>query len=68
LAIKGQSPFQATLVAGNVGGYVGYVITQAAFERAGFESWPARSAKVGPGGGEFMAEEALTLLQELKRI
>lgn len=67
LEIKNKSPFQATLVTGNAGGYVGYVITQAAFERAGFESWPARSARVGPGGGEFMAEEAVALLNELRR-
>jgi len=67
LEIKEKSPFQATLVAGNAGDYAGYVITRAAFERAGFESWPARSAKVGPGGGEFMAEEAISLLSELRR-
>jgi neutral ceramidase len=67
LEIKEQSPFQRTLVASNAGGYVGYLITQAAFERGGFEAWPARSARVGPGGGEFVAERALGLLQSLAR-
>ncbi len=66
LQIKGQSPFQSTVVAGNVGAHVGYVITREAFEGEGFEAWPARSATVGPGGGEFMAEEAIRLLQRLQ--
>ena len=65
LQIKAQSPFRATVVAGNAGGDVGYVITRQAFEGQGFETWPARSAVIGPGGGEFMAEEAGALLQEL---
>jgi hypothetical protein len=65
LAIKGQSPFGGTLVAGNVGGHPGYVITRQAFEGEGFEAWPARSAKIGPGGGEFMVEEATGLLRRL---
>ena len=67
LAIRERSPFQATLVAGNAGGYVGYVIPRAAFEHQGFESWPARSSRVGPGGGEFMVEEAIGLLQGLRK-
>ncbi len=65
LDIKGKSPAQATVVAGNVNGHLGYVITRQAFGDEGFEAWPARSAKVGPGGGEFMAEEAVSLLKAL---
>jgi neutral ceramidase len=65
LDIKAQSPAQTTLVAGNANGYLGYVITRQAFEDEGFEAWPARSAKVGPGGGEFMAEQAANLLKAL---
>jgi len=65
LQIKENSPARATLVAGNVGGYVGYVITRQAFEDGGFESWPARSAKVGLGGGEFMADSAVCMLKAL---
>jgi hypothetical protein len=65
LDIKKKSPFLATLVAGNVNDYPGYVITRRAFEHGGFETWPARSAKIGPGGGEFMAERAVRLLEEL---
>lgn len=65
LDIKGQSPFLATLVAGNTNDYPGYVITREAFEHEGFEAWPARSARIGPGGGEFMAERAVSLLEGL---
>ena len=63
LDIKAQSLAQTTLVAGDVAGYLGYVITRRAFEDEGFEAWPARSARVGPGGGEFMAEQAVGLLK-----
>jgi neutral ceramidase len=65
LTIKAGSPFNWTIVAGNTGGYLGYVIPRAAFQHGGFETWPARSARIGPGGGEFMATEAMKCLQEL---
>lgn len=65
LEIKRKSPFWSTLVTGNTGDHPGYVITRDAFEHEGFEAWPARSAKVGPGGGEFMVKRALGLLEEL---
>ncbi|MDI7274334.1 MAG: hypothetical protein QME94_00005 [Anaerolineae bacterium] len=65
LQIKAGSPFLKTVVAGNVGEHVGYVITRQAFENGGLEAWPARSSRVGPGGGEFMAEEAISLSKRL---
>ncbi len=67
LEIKEKSPFLATVVAGNANDHPGYIITRRAFATEGFEAWPARSAKVGPGGGEFLAEEAVRLLKELWR-
>jgi neutral ceramidase len=67
LGIKAGSPAAGTVVAGNANGYAGYLITRAAFEHGGFEAWPARSALVGPGGGEFVAETATGLLNELWR-
>ncbi len=65
LSIKRESPFATTVVAGNAGGYVGPVVPQEAFDRAGYETWPARSACIGPGGGEFAAAEAVSLLRRL---
>jgi len=67
LEIKEQSPFRGTVVAGNAGDHVGIVTTRRAFDGEGFEAWTARSAKVGPGGGEFLAEQAVGLLQRLAR-
>lgn len=68
LQVQQASPFQKTLVVGNTGGDVGWVIPRAAFETGGFEAWPARSAKVGPGGGEFLAEQAVVLLRLLHNL
>jgi hypothetical protein len=65
LAIKAQSPFGGTVVAANAHAYLGPVATRPAFAHGGYETWPARSQRVGPGGGEFMAEEAAALLTEL---
>jgi hypothetical protein len=33
----------------------------------GYETWPSRGALVGPGGGEFVAEQAARLLERLWR-
>jgi hypothetical protein len=65
LAVKARSPFWGTVVAANANAYLGTVATRAAFDHGGYETWPARSQPVGPGGGEFMAEEAAALLAEL---
>jgi len=66
LAIKERSPFGETLVVGNVHDYPGYVIPRPAFAHEGFEAWPARTNRLGPGAGEFMVERAVTLLHRLR--
>jgi hypothetical protein len=65
LDLKARSPAQATVVAANVGGDVGILASRPSFDHGGFETWPSRSARVGPGGGEFVAERALHLLNGL---
>jgi hypothetical protein len=65
LAVKAQSPFRGTVVAANANAYLGIVATRPAFDHGSYETWPARSQRVGPGGGEFMVEEATALLAEL---
>lgn len=65
LNIKSASPAALTLVAGGSGGDLGHVITRQAFADDGFETWTARSAKVGMGGGEFLAEQAVKLSRSL---
>jgi hypothetical protein len=65
LAIQEGSPFATTVVASNAGGYAGYVAPRQALQHGGFETWPTRSSRVGPGGGEFMAKRATSLLAGL---
>jgi hypothetical protein len=65
LNIKSESPATLTLVAGGCGGDIGHVITRQAFADEGFETWTARSARVGMGGGEFLAEQAVKLSRSL---
>lgn len=63
-AIKAQSPFWATVVAGNAHAYAGVVATRHAFDHGGYETWPSRADRVGPGGGEFLVAQATDLLAE----
>lgn len=65
LAVRQQSNFAETIVAGNCGGQVGPIPTRDAFAAGGYETWTARSACLGLGAGEFIAEEAQALLREL---
>ena len=67
LQIKCGSPFGDTIVAGNINDGLGPIPTRHAFDNEGFEAWPSRAARVGPGAGEFMAAEAIALLRELHR-
>jgi len=67
LQLKERSKFAHTLVAASADGDIGLVIPRQSFEAGGYEAWVARSAKVGPGGGEFMAEVAGRLLKDLYR-
>ena len=65
LNIKSESPATLTMVAGGNGGDIGHVITRQAFADEGFETWTGRSARVGMGGGEFLAEQAVKLSRSL---
>lgn len=67
LQVKDKSAFAHTLVAGSVGGDIGLIIPRQSFEAGGYETWPARSALVASGGGEFMVEMASRLLANLYR-
>ncbi len=65
LQVKAESPAKLTLVAGGCAGDIGQVMIKQAFDDEGFESWTARSARAGYGGGEFMAEQAVKLSRSL---
>jgi hypothetical protein len=66
LRVKEGSPFRETVVVGT-NDDAGFVIPRSAFDHGGLESWPSRSARVGPGGGEYAADVAAELLQALWR-
>jgi neutral ceramidase len=65
LQVKADSPAVLTLVAGGAGGDIGYGVTREAFANEGYETWTARSAKIGPGGAEFLADQSAKLCKRL---
>jgi len=65
LQIKDASPFPATMVGANQGRDIGYILTRKAFAYEGYEAWPSRSARIGPGAGEFLTGQVDALLRSL---
>ena len=63
LAIKGASPFGATLVIELAHDAPGYLPTRKAFAEGSYETVNSR---IAPGGGERMVENAVRLLHQLK--
>ena len=62
LQIKAESPFATTLVIELANDAPGYIPTKKAFVEGGYETVNSR---IAPGGGEKMAEVAITMLKEL---
>jgi hypothetical protein len=62
LAIKRASPFATTLVIELCQDAPGYIPTKKAFVEGSYETVNSR---IAPGGGEIMAEAAISLLKEL---
>jgi hypothetical protein len=67
LAIKKASPFRKTFVVGLANGYLGYMPTDEAQRRGGYESRPARSSRLGLGTEGIVVSNALELLRKLKQ-
>ena len=44
---------------------MGYVPTRHAFERGGYETWPAKTSKPVPEVGEMIVDATRKLLQEI---
>ena len=44
-------------------GYVGYVPTRLAFERGGYETWPAPGSQLAPDAGDQIVASTLDLLE-----
>jgi neutral ceramidase len=64
-AIKERSPFERTLVTTLANGYCGYVPTEAAFERGGYEVILAASSFLERGAGAAMVDAATRVLDHL---
>jgi neutral ceramidase len=62
LAIKQASPFKTTLVIELSNGVPGYIPTKKAFAEGSYE---VVNSRVAPGGGEKLADLAISLLKEL---
>ena len=65
LKIKRESSFPWTYPVELGGDYLGYLVTQDAWEAGGYESLIARSAKPSSEGVSYMVENALDMLSEL---
>lgn len=66
LAIKKQSPFEATFIVELANGYGGYLPTPEQHGLGGYETWPARSAFLEVGAEPKIRASILELLQSLK--
>ncbi len=66
LALRGQSPFQTTLIAELANDYLGYICTQEALEQqGGYETWASPHSIAAAGTAERLAETAGRQLADL---
>lgn len=65
LALKRRSPFPRTVIAGLANGYVGYMPTDDAFRKGGYETMPARSSPLAPGTEKILLREGQRVLKSL---
>ncbi|MCS7219824.1 MAG: hypothetical protein N0A15_00730 [Anaerolineae bacterium] len=65
LEIKKRSPFAHTFVVESLAESLGYIPTRKAYEEGGYQT--AVGARIAPGGGELIMEQALNMLEEIKR-
>lgn len=67
LQLKGASPAGHTLTLGYVGHYIGYLPTQEAYERGGYEVSYGPWTRLKPGAGDQLADKAERMLKQLWR-
>ncbi|MCM8821440.1 MAG: hypothetical protein NC831_01305 [Candidatus Omnitrophica bacterium] len=65
LKVKKESPFPFTYPVELGGDYLGYLVTQKAYQQGGYESLIARSAKTSVEGVMLMFDKAMELLNTL---
>jgi len=65
LEIRRACPARVTLISQLTDGYVGYVPTETAFTRGGYETWPSGTSKLIPEAGTMIVERTTNLLPPL---
>lgn len=65
LEIKQHSPAQVTFITELTDGYSGYVCTEKAYSRGGYETWPAPTSCLELGAGPQIVQQTHTMLQAL---
>jgi neutral ceramidase len=63
LEIRKQSPARVTIISELTDGYCGYVPTELAFSRGGYETWPAPSSQLAVEAGSRIVAVTQQLLQ-----
>ena len=64
IQIKTDSPAEVTFISQLTDGYCGYVPTEKAFSRGGYETWCAPSSQMKPDTGTQIALQTQKLLAE----
>ncbi|NOX54025.1 MAG: hypothetical protein GXP27_06205 [Planctomycetes bacterium] len=67
LDIKKRSPFPYTIVAELANDWIGYLPDRKAHELGGYQTWMGLHCYAEVGTGERMADEAVKMLEELKK-
>lgn len=67
LDIKNRSPFRHTYIAELANDWIGYLPNYEGHKLGGYQVWTGFHSYAEPGTGERIAEEAVTMLQELAR-
>src|SRR5262245_28418762 len=65
--IKRRSPFRYTYVAELANDWIGYLPDRKAFELGGYQTWTGLHSFTAPGTGEAIVDEAVKILNELKK-
>jgi neutral ceramidase len=65
--IKRRSPFRHTYVFELANDYIGYVADRRGYELGGYQTWTGLHSFVAPGTGERIVDEAVALLERLRR-
>jgi hypothetical protein len=65
LQIRDASPARVTFISQLTDGYIGYIPTEKAFSRGGYETWCAPSSKMDESTGSRIVNATVQILQQL---